>query len=273
MLRALERAIAHGARVRHRHGRRTPQPPHRLPRRLPDARHRTRFRAVADPARTRIPRASRRFGGTKAVFTPDPHRDRLPDAGRTGARRHLRIAHHQRPDDRLHAQGARAAARRGCSTGRAIPPTIPACFSSEPKGTILPLGGLDAGHKGYGLALIVEAMTGGLAGLGRADPTEGWGATVCVQVLDPEAFGGLVPCPAGRLVSAGVPFELRRGPASMRCGCRVRRVARRREQLERGVELQEDIAPGLAPWAEKLGVRWPAALETAEAEPRPAEPR
>ena len=48
---------------------------------------------------------------------------------------------------------------------------------AEPKGTLLPLGGLDAGHKGYALALLVEMATGGLAGFGRADPTEGWGAT------------------------------------------------------------------------------------------------
>src|SRR5439155_20398290 len=62
---------------------------------------------------------------------------------------------------------------------------------SEPKGALLPLGGLDAGHKGFGLGLMIEALTAGLAGLGRADPAEGWGATVFVQVLDPEAFGGL----------------------------------------------------------------------------------
>ena len=34
-------------------------------------------------------------------------------------------------------------------------------------------------------------MTAGLSGHGRADPPEGWGGTVFVQVLDPEAFGGL----------------------------------------------------------------------------------
>src|SRR5512140_3216644 len=70
------------------------------------------------------------------------------------------------------------------------PSDDPAVLAAPHKGTILPLGGLDAGHKGYGLALLVEALTAGLAGHGRADPTEGWGATVFVQVLDPQAFGG-----------------------------------------------------------------------------------
>jgi hypothetical protein len=40
------------------------------------------------------------------------------------------------------------------------------------------------------LALLIEALTGGLAGFGRADPGDGWGATVFVQVVDPAAFGG-----------------------------------------------------------------------------------
>src|SRR5207249_10876538 len=67
----------------------------------------------------------------------------------------------------------------------------PAALWKEPKGALLPLGGLDAGHKGFGLGLMIEALTAGLSGFGRADPTEGWGATVFVQVLDPEAFAGL----------------------------------------------------------------------------------
>jgi L-lactate dehydrogenase len=67
----------------------------------------------------------------------------------------------------------------------------PGVTSADPPGALLPLGGLDAGYKGFGLGLIIEALTGGLAGFGRADPPEGWGATTFVQVLDPSAFGGL----------------------------------------------------------------------------------
>ncbi len=39
--------------------------------------------------------------------------------------------------------------------------------------------------------LLVEALTGGLAAHGRADPPDGWGATVFLSLYDPEAFGGL----------------------------------------------------------------------------------
>ncbi|WP_119269042.1 Ldh family oxidoreductase [Taklimakanibacter deserti] len=57
-------------------------------------------------------------------------------------------------------------------------------------GSILPIGGVDHGHKGYGLSLMVEALTQGLGGFGRADhPTE-WGASVLVLAFAPEAFGG-----------------------------------------------------------------------------------
>ena len=66
----------------------------------------------------------------------------------------------------------------------------PGVLSADPPGTILPLGGMNAGHKGFGLALIVEALTGGLAGHGRADPADGWGATVYMTLHDPSAFGG-----------------------------------------------------------------------------------
>lgn len=61
-------------------------------------------------------------------------------------------------------------------------------------GALLPVGGLDHGHKGYALALLVEALTSGLSGTGRvtipgsdADPMV---TNICLQVIDPEAFGG-----------------------------------------------------------------------------------
>src|SRR4029453_9495888 len=50
----------------------------------------------------------------------------------------------------------------------------PNVVAQEPKGALLPLGGIDAGHKGFALALMIEAMTAGLSGHGRADPSAGW---------------------------------------------------------------------------------------------------
>jgi LDH2 family malate/lactate/ureidoglycolate dehydrogenase len=67
----------------------------------------------------------------------------------------------------------------------------PAVLFTEPPGTNLPIGGKEYGHKGFGLALMIEALTQGLSGLGRADPPEGWGAAVYLKVTDPSAFGGM----------------------------------------------------------------------------------
>jgi LDH2 family malate/lactate/ureidoglycolate dehydrogenase len=57
-------------------------------------------------------------------------------------------------------------------------------------GSILPIGGTDHGHKGYGFGLMVEALTQGLGGFGRADHPKEWGASVLVLAFAPEAFGG-----------------------------------------------------------------------------------
>ena len=58
-------------------------------------------------------------------------------------------------------------------------------------GTILPIGGQDHGHKGYGLSLMVEALTQGLGAYGRAEAPTEWGASVLVLALSPALFGGL----------------------------------------------------------------------------------
>lgn len=57
-------------------------------------------------------------------------------------------------------------------------------------GSLLPVGGLDHGHKGYGMALLVEALTQGLSGLGRSSQPTGVVMNVFLQVIDPAAFGG-----------------------------------------------------------------------------------
>jgi len=72
-------------------------------------------------------------------------------------------------------------------------PTDDATISGGPDsgaGAILPLGGDDAGYKGYALGLIVEALTSGLGGFGRKDAPTNWGTSVFLQIIDPDAFGG-----------------------------------------------------------------------------------
>ena len=135
----------------------------------------------------------------------------------------------------------------------------PAVLFNEPKGTLLPLGGLEAGHKGFALALLIEALTGALAGHGRADPAEGWGATVFVQVQNPAAFGGAAAFArqADWLVNACHTATPRPGGPPVRMPGE-RALALRREQRASGVALYPAIMPALAPWSEKLGVRPPS---------------
>ena len=66
----------------------------------------------------------------------------------------------------------------------------PQTFFGKPASTVLPLGGMDLGYKGFALGLMVEAMTSALGGYGRSDNPARWGASVFVQVINPSKFSG-----------------------------------------------------------------------------------
>ena len=140
------------------------------------------------------------------------------------------------------------------------PTTDPAALFDEPTGALLPLGGIDAGHKGFALGLMIEAMTAGLAGHGRADPPAGWGGTVFVQALDPDAFGGLAAFKRqmDHLADTAHQAAPRAGVDRVRLPGE-RGLQRYREQLSQGVALYPTILPALTPWAEKYKVAMPKA--------------
>jgi len=74
--------------------------------------------------------------------------------------------------------------------GEGNPTNDPHVLDPGAKGTLLPLGGREYGHKGFGLSLMVEMLTHGLGGFGRLDSEPRWGANVFLQLLDPAAFAG-----------------------------------------------------------------------------------
>ena len=132
---------------------------------------------------------------------------------------------------------------------------------TEPRGSLLLLGGLEYGHKGFGLALMVEALTQGLSGLGRKDTEKRWGGNVFLQVLDPEAFAGREAflaqmdhlterCQANAPLREGVPVRMPGEQAE-------RSIAAARE---RGVPLAEPTAQLLSGSAERFGLTMPVAL-------------
>ncbi len=197
------------------------------------------------------------FGGVSAVFTPNPFAAGIPTGGDPIL---LDISASYTTNGmtaRLHQAGERLA-HPWVQDAQGNATTDPAVLFSEPKGTLLPLGGLEGGHKGYALALLVEALTAGLAGLGRADPPEGWGATVFVQAIDPAAFGGGDAFARQMDWLVGACHDATPRPG----GERVRLpgengMKRHREQTANGVALFPSILPALRPWAEKLGVALP----------------
>ncbi|MDW7554529.1 Ldh family oxidoreductase (plasmid) [Azospirillum brasilense] len=139
----------------------------------------------------------------------------------------------------------------------------PNVLDDDPQGSLMLLGGLESGHKGFALALMVEALTSGLGGHGRADRPENWGASVFVQVLDPDAFGGreafiretsftVGECVAGPSRQDANPVRMP-GSAGLR---------RKRTAIANGLVLASGIVDALTPWADRLGVPMPATLST-----------
>jgi LDH2 family malate/lactate/ureidoglycolate dehydrogenase len=131
----------------------------------------------------------------------------------------------------------------------------PSVLFANPPGTLLPLGGQEAGHKGMGLALMVEALSAGLSGFGRADLVQGWGASVWLQLYDPEAFAGLgaFQSQSDWLVAAAQSNKPVRVDQPVRMPGH-RALALKRQQLEQGVLLHASILPALSPWLAKLQI-------------------
>ena len=194
------------------------------------------------------------FGGRREVFTPNPLAAAWPTLGDPVMLDVSMSITTNALTKRLHTEGRRFPGVWAL-TADGAPTDDPGALYATPPGTLLPTGGIDHGHKGYAFALLVEMLTGALAGHGRADPGEGWGATVFLQVINPACFGGSA--------------EFRRQTEHVAAACRanpprpgVERVRlpgesglrRRTEQLAKGVALHPSILPALEPWAQKLGV-------------------
>lgn len=200
-------------------------------------------------------------GGTRAVFTPNPIAVGVPTSttpflvdvsasiktNGMSARMH-KAGKLYDEDCMLDAQGR--------------PSRDPGVLSAEPPGTILPIGGLSGGHKGFGLALLIEALTGALAGHGRADPPEGWGATVFLSLYDPAAFGGTEGFvrQTDWIAEACRSNPPREGFSSVRMPG-DRGLALRREQTAKGIALHPGIPPQLEKCARAYAIEFPRPMD------------
>ncbi|HEY1326829.1 MAG TPA: Ldh family oxidoreductase [Casimicrobiaceae bacterium] len=200
------------------------------------------------------------FGAVTPVFTPNPLAAGIPTSGDPILLDISASITTNGLTTRLHNEGSRLP-HAWAQDAHGNPTDDPSVLFREPRGTLLPLGGVDAGHKGYALALLVEALTAGLAGFGRADAAEGWGATVFVQALDPEAFGGREAFVHQMDWIARACRDAKPRPGTQ--GARLpgeRGLALAREQARIGVALHPGILAALGPWAERYGVGMPAPL-------------
>ncbi len=197
------------------------------------------------------------FGSVEQVYTPNPIACGIPTAGDP-----ILID--------ISASGTNIGlSMRAIAAGQALcddwlvdadgrPSNDPAILQADPPGALLPLGGGDRGHKGFGLSLMVEALTSGLGGFGRLQGPSHQGASVFLQVMDLDAFGGgevfraemqhLADICRGAKVPDGKPSVRLPGE---------RGLALKRQAEAGGVPLHPTILPAMKPWAAQYGVTLP----------------
>jgi LDH2 family malate/lactate/ureidoglycolate dehydrogenase len=204
------------------------------------------------------------FGGTRRVFTPDPLAAGWPSPGGPVVIGVSMSITTNGMTNRLRNEG-RQFEHEVLLDAEGRPTRDPSVFFAEPAGTLLPLGGVEAGHKGFGLALMVEALTAALGGYGRADAPAHWGACVFVLAIDPARFGGL----AAFTRETGWMADAVHSNPPVPGGARPRlpgerALALRAEHLAHGVALHPSIPPVLAERARRAGLAAPAPMPAAK---------
>jgi LDH2 family malate/lactate/ureidoglycolate dehydrogenase len=197
------------------------------------------------------------YGGTRPLFTPNPLAAGIPTKGDpimldiSASITTLNLA-------RQLVKEGRSFPQPWVLDAAGNPTSDPAAVVSG-GGSLLPVGGLDHGHKGYSMALLVEALTQGISGFGRSDKPAGMSVSVFVQVIDPTAFGGkdgfmqqttwLADACKNNPPRPGVDKVRVPGERALVC---------KREALANGVPLSKLIIDGLHPYCEKFGVEMPS---------------
>lgn len=200
------------------------------------------------------------FGGTRRLYTPNPLAAGWPSPGGPVMIDVSMSLTTNGMTGRLHAQG-RQFEHPWLLDAQGKATRDPAVLFTEPAGTLLPLGGLEAGHKGFALGLLIEALTSALCGFGRAEQPAEWGASVLVLAIDPARFGGAAAfLREAAWMEAGVHAN---PPPPGRAAPRLpgeRALALRAEQLAHGVRLHPSIPPALIARAEAAGIDVPVPI-------------
>lgn len=131
----------------------------------------------------------------------------------------------------------------------------------EPQGSLQLMGGQEYGHKGFGLALMIESLSQGLSGHGRVDAPSRWGSNVFLQIIDPELFAGRDAFAEqmdhlGERCRSNRPIDARR-PVRLPGDQAAQKLAQAQEQ---GIAYADIGWRGISDWAKRLGVTLPAPL-------------
>ena len=209
----------------------------------------------SDPAGQRVAP----YGGTEALMTPNPLAFGYPGAD------------HPVLVDMCASITTTSMTRQKFSEGKLFdhpwlqdadgnPTRDPAVLENTgQRGSLLPLGGQEYGHKGYGLSLLVEALSQGLSGHGRKDAPKRWGGNTYVQVISPDMFAGgdafaeqmnhlSDRCRTNKPINPAQPVRVPGDAAA-------KSIA---EAQKNGISYDVLTWAGLREWADKLGVEVPA---------------
>lgn len=210
--------------------------------------------ANSDPAGQRVAP----YGGTEAVFTPNPFAIGYPGAANPVLVDMCASITTTSMTRQKHAQGE-LFEHPWLLDANGTPTRDPAVLEhAEPRGSLQLLGGQEYGHKGFGLALMIEALSQGLSGHGRKDAPKRWGGNVFVQVIDPALFAGRKAfgkqmehladrCRSNRPIRTDQPVRL---PGDQ--------AARGIERAQRdGISYTPAAWQALGDWAQRLGVTLP----------------
>ena len=123
-------------------------------------------------------------------------------------------------------------------------------------GSVLPIGGMEYGHKGFGLALGVEALSQGLSGFGRLNKPKGMNLSTFVQVIDPEFFSGL------KTFKDNMSFTVNKAKINKPIqGKKIfipgqRAISRRQKAIDNGIKLSDTTISSLKKMSQNYNINF-----------------
>lgn len=202
------------------------------------------------------------FGGLDPVFSPSPFAVGIPN-GDDSILIDLTMASAANSTVRQYYQRGEFLPAPWLLSAGGEPTNNPSALYEDPRGSILPLGGVDNGQKGFGLILFVEALTLALSGNGHGTLETVPSQSVFLQVIDPDAFAGQAYFREqiswiAAACRSSTPMHPLDGPPRLPG---QRSLALKQEQLVNGVEISSDILERLRSCAVRAGLDLPLAVK------------